>query len=314
MAAALMRKMIDDPSARIESAGVDTVSGETPTAEAVQVMNEFGVDLSGHRSRDIAGLSLADFDIVVAMSEWIAEDIEKYLPSPSPHLEVWNVMDPFGRGLEAYRETVNNLNLLITDLLAKPWLRAVAAPAGNSACASLRPPKSKSNITEMRKQLCEYVSNGINRLDTGKLSGSHLVGVGTKAFKCFEIILHDLLGQYLSTCNLDYDSRLRARLGGKPFDRLTLGQVIQCYRMINRELARCYRSLFPENGRLRGSRKLMNGSLEKRLDRINSLRAKTVHYNEPVQADVQMKRIRELLSLISDVLAEPLFDLPKKLP
>jgi protein-tyrosine-phosphatase len=97
MAAALARFLFPDVEA--ESAGwspQDSIAGE-----AVTVVREVtGLDIRGHRPRDLADLDLSEFDRIIVLDRTVAAEIE--LPADPAYL-VWDIPDPYGRPLEAYR-------------------------------------------------------------------------------------------------------------------------------------------------------------------------------------------------------------------
>lgn len=99
MAAAMAQDMLGAPIAA-ESAGLNPLH-DAATAEAVEVMRERGLDLTGHRSRDVHELDLEPFDLVVALTPAIAARMP-HMDGPE-RLVVWDIDDPYGGDLAVYR-------------------------------------------------------------------------------------------------------------------------------------------------------------------------------------------------------------------
>ena len=103
MAVALARPIFHLTS-RIESAGTSASSAAPPSEDAVQAMKERGIDVSAHKSRPMRHVNLDDFDIVVALTPSIAQALRTHGADASK-LRTLDIPDPFGKGLETYRDT-----------------------------------------------------------------------------------------------------------------------------------------------------------------------------------------------------------------
>jgi protein-tyrosine-phosphatase len=100
MAAALARFLLPDVEA--ESAGWSPQ--DSVADKAVTVIRETtGLDISGHRPRDLADLDLTVFDRIIVLDWNVAAEID--LPA-GPTSLVWAIPDPYGRPLEEYRRCV----------------------------------------------------------------------------------------------------------------------------------------------------------------------------------------------------------------
>ena len=86
---------------RAESAGLRE-TGMPITPHSLAVLRErIGVDASAHRSRNIAGVAVEKFDVVVAIHPYIAGRLADEHGVRS-HV-VWDVPDPYGDVIDAYR-------------------------------------------------------------------------------------------------------------------------------------------------------------------------------------------------------------------
>jgi protein-tyrosine-phosphatase len=116
MAAALAASAF--PQATVESAGC--FPGFGVAENAVLVVTEVtGVDISGHRPRDVAEVDLADFDLIVVLDNDVAKELP-VIPSGVTQL-VRHVRDPYGSSLEVYRQCAVDLGTLIEELARDGW-------------------------------------------------------------------------------------------------------------------------------------------------------------------------------------------------
>jgi protein-tyrosine phosphatase len=99
MASVMAQHMFGEQIAA-ESAGIIPVYG-TATPEAVAVMREQGLNLSGHRSRSVHHIDLDPFDVIVALTPSIGARLP---PVDQPErVVVWDIDDPYGGDLATYR-------------------------------------------------------------------------------------------------------------------------------------------------------------------------------------------------------------------
>jgi len=114
MAEGLFERMIAErPDLRVLSAGVSTYPGQPPSAHAVEVLSELGVDISQHRSRPLSEKVIDEADWIIAMTRSHLDSIIYLFPRAAekvyllrefePGAASLDVADPIGMGLEAYR-------------------------------------------------------------------------------------------------------------------------------------------------------------------------------------------------------------------
>jgi protein-tyrosine-phosphatase len=108
MAEAMARSLLIRGAAHVESAGAETTNGLPATQDAVQCMREIGIDISAHRSRELESVELSSFDLVLAMTSSIEAKL-RAAGVPANIIEVLNVPDPYGRGIDEYRRTAQLL-------------------------------------------------------------------------------------------------------------------------------------------------------------------------------------------------------------
>lgn len=116
----------------VSSAGVAAMEGEEATRSSVLALKKVGLDLSGHRARQLTDELLADSLLVLAMTEAHREAIRRgapdsrvpvrlfreFLPEGAPR----EVADPWGLSFPVYEACRDNLVEAIPSILA--YLRA----------------------------------------------------------------------------------------------------------------------------------------------------------------------------------------------
>jgi len=121
MAAALLRRALDQhgpDGMTVGSAGTGAVAGTPASEGAYLVALEAGLDLSAHRARPLTADLVRQADLILAMSRShlrrVAElggEAKSFLLSEfggDGRLPA-EIPDPYGAGLEAYRETIQHL-------------------------------------------------------------------------------------------------------------------------------------------------------------------------------------------------------------
>ena len=108
------------PQWSIDSAGVAAVAGTPATEQARSVAAEAGLELGEHKARPLEEISLEEYDKVYAMSSTHL----RYLPEGHQGAvlstldgQSKDVEDPYGRGLESYREAFSEIRKYLDRLL-----------------------------------------------------------------------------------------------------------------------------------------------------------------------------------------------------
>lgn len=108
----------------VSSAGTFTDDGVPASTEAITVMNEIGIDISAHRSRQITPAIVDETDIFVAMTTEHGVTLAFYHDAdPKKVLVPGNgIADPYGAPLNVYRNCrdmlIEALPQLIEDIKA----------------------------------------------------------------------------------------------------------------------------------------------------------------------------------------------------
>jgi protein-tyrosine-phosphatase len=116
MAEGLAKKILG-ASAVVESAGLMPMF-ESAAPDAVAVLKElFDVDISQHRPRDIAELSLDDYDRIIVLDTYVYNTLNKLRKDNSDKLVLWDTEDPFGQDRETYERVALWLNAHLNERL-----------------------------------------------------------------------------------------------------------------------------------------------------------------------------------------------------
>jgi len=116
MAEGIARSLVP-PGVRVWSAGSSPTSVRP---EAIAVMSEIGIDISGHRSKAVSEIPTSEVDVVVTLC---AEEICPVFPGNAERLH-WALPDPTAvedsgaQRLAAFREVRDELHRRITVLFA----------------------------------------------------------------------------------------------------------------------------------------------------------------------------------------------------
>lgn len=97
IAEALLRAAIGDGGPRVESAGLTALEGIPPHPAAQQLMAERGLDISGHRGRQLTLPIALAADLILVMDERQKRDCGQLAPSARGRLFLLSHWQPDGR-------------------------------------------------------------------------------------------------------------------------------------------------------------------------------------------------------------------------
>jgi protein-tyrosine phosphatase len=127
MAMALLRKRLGDLKLEevwdVDSAGTWGFDGVPATDNAIQTMQERGLDLGDHRSRKVTEEMLSSYDLILTMENFHKEAVQIEFPEYADKVymlsemvgEAWDVKDPVGNPLQDYRTTADLIERTIED-------------------------------------------------------------------------------------------------------------------------------------------------------------------------------------------------------
>ena len=138
------------------------------------------------------------------------------------------------------------------------------------------------------RKLREYTEGNLARIKRGELAGSHLLGVATKADKSLRDSGQSDIQLAYGSQGVNYDQAFKPKLD-KPFERLTLGEVVKGLRMLDTTQTA---NAEPSNQRSSATgpiRRTVSKTLSKKLDGICRLRSEVVAHlrSEEIEASLR---------------------------
>src|SRR5947209_8124298 len=109
-------------SATVESAGTNAHVGHPADVLAQQLMAARGLDLAGHRARQLGPEQLRAFDLVLVMEAWQQREVERMDPSARGRVHRlgrigdFEVPDPYGKGEKSFAESLALIERGLGDL------------------------------------------------------------------------------------------------------------------------------------------------------------------------------------------------------
>ena len=131
MAEGILIDMLDKSEIRniiVSSAGLFALEGEKASVEALEVLRNEGIDLSGHKARQVTKNMLFNSDLILTMTKNHKEMLLNYFPDLKEKIYTLkeyaygvedDIMDPFGRGLPAYEEALEDIKSALVEIIDK---------------------------------------------------------------------------------------------------------------------------------------------------------------------------------------------------
>ena len=135
MAGGLLRELLKDKgNYRVITAGTASFTAIPPTPEAIQLMSEQGINISGHRSSPLSNAVIDEADLILVMERRHKEIILARAPSAKDKVHLLSefgrtekenklvdpdISDPIGKPLEFYRKTFDIIKESITRTAKK---------------------------------------------------------------------------------------------------------------------------------------------------------------------------------------------------
>ena len=119
-------RLAEEKGVLVLSAGLAASIGSPPSAEAVAVMKEHGLDLSCHESRPLTDQLVRHADLILTMTEGHRQAILERWPEALDRTHTLlpggsDVADPIGRSVEVYRQCADQIQQAVSDHAAR-WL------------------------------------------------------------------------------------------------------------------------------------------------------------------------------------------------
>ena len=109
------------------------MGGQQVAANTLVVLQERGIDLSDYPSRTVTGKMLSGFNLVLVMEDNHKEVLKLAFPEYSDRIymlsemvgEFFDIIDPIGRSLADFEETVLEMERILTEGFSKISIMAV---------------------------------------------------------------------------------------------------------------------------------------------------------------------------------------------
>ena len=302
MAAAIAQHLLG-PSLDTESAGI-APHGDSATSDAVAVAKDlFGIDLSLHQPKEVAPDSLATSDYVVALDSYVATHLREDYGITSGQLIEWEIEDPYLLGREAYKRCAREIETEVHGL--KQQLAKLERPACQAESAAPKP--HRRGLGDLIGSLRQDLERWKDEVSKGTIRGTTLHGIAKKAADTFEVILRETVDAYRALA-ADGERTVTEPFTGKPFERLTLGELIQFLKQNSQRLTTEARRT-PDGAELFKNRTVV-GPISRLLDSISSRRNDLHHRPQQFAPDTGTLQMNttDLLSSLSEALADQLFE------
>jgi protein-tyrosine-phosphatase len=115
---------------QIFSAGLFTWDGFSASPEAAEVMLREGIDITSHRSQQVNEKLVEQASLILTMTEAHRKQLLDRFPEQGDKIftikdfaqgHPGDILDPFGKGIEAYTECYKQLKSLMGNIVARLW-------------------------------------------------------------------------------------------------------------------------------------------------------------------------------------------------
>ncbi len=114
-------------SAVVESAGLTALVGHPADATATELLLERGLDISGHRARQLTPEIIRAFELILVMEAWQQRAVEAMLPSARGRVHRigrwgdFDVPDPYRRSREAFEDALALIDRGVSEFEKAFW-------------------------------------------------------------------------------------------------------------------------------------------------------------------------------------------------
>ncbi len=119
MAEYILRKRLQELKAagvNVSSAGTSVITGDTVSAHSAVLLNSYGINAAGHRSRLLSKEIAAQSELIFALTRGHLEQIVTEFPETKYKTQMLgdkDIPDPIGAGLAAYKKVFEEIRQAI---------------------------------------------------------------------------------------------------------------------------------------------------------------------------------------------------------
>jgi protein-tyrosine-phosphatase len=123
-----INKTVPSKEIRVWSAGLFAQNDLPASPQAIEVLREKGIDMSLHRSSSLRASHVNNADLILTMTVSQRDIIADRFPDKRSAIYTLGefagyadceVLDPYGKDLDAYRESLSQLQLIVDRLSSK---------------------------------------------------------------------------------------------------------------------------------------------------------------------------------------------------
>ena len=121
MAEGILEKMAEERGLLLEvfSAGTAAKEGDEAAEQAVEVLKEKEIDLSGHQAKPLNEEMIKEADLILVMTERHREAVRLLIPQAEEKIRLLNMEDPFGQTVKVYRRCAEKLEKDLAGILSE---------------------------------------------------------------------------------------------------------------------------------------------------------------------------------------------------
>ena len=132
MAHAMFEKMVKEQNKNVQvySCGIYAQNGDIPTYEAIETMNEYGIDLRNHRATNIRNSNIEEMDVILCATENHKNMVLNLYPNLKGKVFTMkeyvgdtengiNISDPWGCNITIYRMCASELSKIVEKIIKK---------------------------------------------------------------------------------------------------------------------------------------------------------------------------------------------------
>ena len=132
MALGLVQKALGkNKNIKLISAGVIASNGLPASPNAIKVMAEDDIDISGHQTKGLTKSLIEQADIIFVMTQWHKLEVVGLLETPGKQIyiikefmpnvsdEDLDLQDPIGKSLDVYRDCRDEIKMCVPGMLKK---------------------------------------------------------------------------------------------------------------------------------------------------------------------------------------------------
>ena len=171
----------------ISSCGLCAFSGDSATSESIEVMKNYGIDLSTHRARPFSPYMANEYDVFCVMTENHASALSQIVPEEKIIILGGGIPDPYGMGAKAYIECADSIDKALDAFMAR-YNKTEISPMNEEDIAEIAEIEKECFSTPwsedaLRSELSNDGAVFLKAVTDGEISG--YIGMHTVLDECY---------------------------------------------------------------------------------------------------------------------------------